>query len=207
MGISRDSVHKRRGTGGRRIRIRMKRKFELGRQPANTKIGEKKVSRVRVRGGAFKYRALRLDAGNFAWTSEAVTRKTRILNVVYNATSNEYVRTNTLIKGAIVQVDATPYKQWYNQHYNVALGKKKDEVAAPAAGETPAKQSRNVKAKIAKRVSGKIVDPAIDEQFVTGRLYARIASRPGQSGRCDGYVLEGEELKFYLHKLNVKKRK
>jgi len=110
----------------------MKRKFELGRQPANTKIGEKKVSRVRVRGGAFKYRALRLDAGNFAWTSEAVTRKTRILNVVYNATSNEYVRTNTLIKGAIVQVDATPYKQWYNQHYNVALGKKKVRLFRPS---------------------------------------------------------------------------
>jgi len=42
MGISRDSTHKRRLTGGRQKRIRMKRKFELGRQPANTKIGEKK---------------------------------------------------------------------------------------------------------------------------------------------------------------------
>jgi hypothetical protein len=28
----------------------------------------------------------------------------------------------------------------------------------------------------------------LDEQFVTGRLYAAISSRPGQSGRCDGYV-------------------
>jgi len=208
MGISRDSVHKRRGTGGRRIRIRMKRKFELGRQPANTKIGEKKVSRVRVRGGAFKYRALRLDAGNFSWTSEAVTRKTRLLNVVYNATSNEYVRTNTLLKGAIIQIDATPFKQWYLQHYNVQLGKKKEEgAAATTEAATPAKQSRNVKAKVAKRAAGHKLDPLIDEQFATGRLYARIASRPGQSGRADGYVLEGEELKFYLHKLNVKKRK
>ena len=30
---------------------------------------------------------------------------------------------------------------------------------------------------------------------------ACISSRPGQSGRCDGYVLEGEELNFYLKKL------
>lgn len=37
---------------------------------------------VRVRGGNLKYRALRLDAGNFAWGSEHVTKKTRIIGVV-----------------------------------------------------------------------------------------------------------------------------
>jgi len=48
MGISRDKAHKRRATGGKHKRIRMKRKFEMGRQPANTKIGEKKKSLVFV---------------------------------------------------------------------------------------------------------------------------------------------------------------
>jgi len=48
MGISRDKAHKRRATGGKHKRIRMKRKFEMGRQPANTKIGEKKKSHVFV---------------------------------------------------------------------------------------------------------------------------------------------------------------
>lgn len=41
------------------------------------------------------------------------------------------------------------------------------------------------------------VEPGLERQFEAGRLYAVIASRPGQSGRCDGYVLEGEELAFY----------
>ena len=36
---------------------------------------------------------------------------------------------------------------------------------------------------------------------------ARIASRPGQVGRCDGYILEGSELAFYKKKLDVKKDK
>ena len=36
---------------------------------------------------------------------------------------------------------------------------------------------------------------------------ACIASRPGQSGRCDGYILEGKELEFYLKKLKSKKGK
>lgn len=36
---------------------------------------------------------------------------------------------------------------------------------------------------------------------------ASIASRPGQSGRADGYILEGKELEFYLKKIKNKKSK
>jgi small subunit ribosomal protein S8e len=77
-----------------------------------------------------KWRALRLDTGNYSWGSEAVTRKTRILDVVYNASNNELVRTQTLVKSAIVQVDAAPFKQWYLQHYGVDIGRKKKTSAA-----------------------------------------------------------------------------
>jgi small subunit ribosomal protein S8e len=97
----------------------------LGRQPANTKLGAKRIHEVRVRGGNIKHRALRLDAGNYSWGSEAITRKTRIIDVIYNATNNELVRTKTLVKNSIVQIDATPFKQWYEAHYGVPLGKKK----------------------------------------------------------------------------------
>jgi small subunit ribosomal protein S8e len=82
IGISRSSRHKRSETGAQRAHYRKKRKFELGRQPANTKLGAKRVHTVRVRGGNLKYRALRLDSGNFAWGSEQITRKTRIISVV-----------------------------------------------------------------------------------------------------------------------------
>lgn len=37
-GISRDSFHKRRATGGKKAQIRKKRKYELGRPAANTKV-------------------------------------------------------------------------------------------------------------------------------------------------------------------------
>ena len=59
---------------------------------------------MRVRGGHTKFRALRLEQGNFSWSSESVAKKTRVLDVVYNATNNELVRTKTLVKNAIVQV-------------------------------------------------------------------------------------------------------
>merc|ERR1711981_1141661 len=91
MGINRDSRHKRRSTGGRMPVHKKKRKFEMGRQPAMTKLGAKRTRVVRGRGGNNKFRALRLDSGNFSWGSETVTRKTRVLGVVYNATNNELV--------------------------------------------------------------------------------------------------------------------
>jgi small subunit ribosomal protein S8e len=95
-----------------------------------TKLSSNKtVRKIRVRGGNFKFRALRLDTGNYSWGSEVVTRKTRILDVVYNASNNELVRTQTLVKSAIVQVDAAPFRTWYAQHYGIDLGKKKKAAA------------------------------------------------------------------------------
>jgi small subunit ribosomal protein S8e len=41
-----------------------------------------------------------------------VTRKVRILDVKYNASNNELVRTQTLVKNAIVEIDAAPFKAW-----------------------------------------------------------------------------------------------
>ena len=221
MGISRDSMHKRRATGGKQKAWRKKRKYELGRQPANTKLSSNKtVRRVRVRGGNVKWRALRLDTGNFSWGSEAVTRKTRLLDVVYNSSNNELVRTQTLVKNAIVQVDAAPFKQWYLTHYGVEIGRKKKAAAAakkePAEGQEAevaaaateeAKKSNNVQRKLEKRQQGRTLDSHIEEQFSGGRLLACISSRPGQCGRADGYILEGKELEFYMRKLQKKKGK
>jgi len=68
--------------------------------------------------------------------------------------------------------------------------------------EPDKKKSKSVEKKHATRFAaqGK-VDAALERQFEAGRLYAVIASRPGQSGRCDGYILEGEELAFYQRQL------
>lgn len=46
IGISRDHWHKRRATGGKRKPIRKKRKFELGRPAANTKLGPQRIHTV-----------------------------------------------------------------------------------------------------------------------------------------------------------------
>lgn len=35
------------------------------------------------------------------------------------------MRTQTLVKNAVIQIDAAPFKQWYQQHYGVEAGQKK----------------------------------------------------------------------------------
>lgn len=205
MGISRDSRHKRRSTGGRMPVHQKKRKFEMARQPSMTKLGAKQVRSVRGRGGNYKFRALRVDVGNFTWASEAFSSKTRILDVVYNATNNELVRTKTIVKNSIVQVDATPFKKFYAEHYDVELGKKKQK-EAEAAAATEVKKSRHVLATLKKRQAARVIDQHVAEQFAAGRLLACVASRPGQSGRADGFILEGKELEFYIKKMEKKKK-
>jgi small subunit ribosomal protein S8e len=204
MSISRNSRHKRRATGGRMPIHKKKRKFEMGRVPTMTKLGVKKCIKVRGRGGNIKTRALKLDQGSWSWGSEAISLKSRVLDVVYNATNNELVRTKTLVKNAIVFVDATPFRQWYLKKYDVELNKKKVEDYNKAL-ETR-KQSGHLKAKLAGRGKDRVIDPKLNPQFTSGRLLACIASRPGQTGRLDGYILEGKELEFYLKKTEKRKK-
>lgn len=150
---------------------------------------------VRTRGGNRKFRALRLESGNFSWGSEGISRKTRIIAVSFHPSNNELVRTNTLTKSAIVQVDAAPFRQWYEAHYGASLGRRRQAKSEQAE---EVKKSKSVVAKQEQRhkTVGK-VEPALERQFEASRLYAVVSSRPGQSGRCDGYILEGEELAFY----------
>ncbi|MCP9265228.1 40S ribosomal protein S8 [Dirofilaria immitis] len=196
MGISRDNWHKRRATGGKRCPPH-KKEVRAGA----SSIGAKRIHLVRCRGGNIKHRALRLDFGTFSWGSEGCTRKTRIVDTVYNASNNELVRTKTLVKNSIITVDAVPFRQWYEAHYAVPLARKKE------GARINKRRSKNAQAKYTERQKFAEVEPHLIEQFQSGRLLACISSRPGQVGRADGYILEGKELEFYLRKIRAKKAK
>merc|ERR1711968_42897 len=140
-----------------------KRQYEMGHQPTMTKLGAKKVTEVRGRGGNIKHRALRIDHGTFSWGSEAVSRKSRVIDVVYNATNNELVRTKTLVKNCIVRVDAAPFRQWYLKHYDVELNKKKVEEAEKARATQ--KRSKHVKARLARKQKERKIEQKLADQF------------------------------------------
>lgn len=118
------------------------------------------------------------------------------------------MRTKTLVKSAVVQVDAAPFRAWYMQHYGKKIGiKVKNGEKVESSDITDVKRSNTLAAKLKQRNAKHEVAANIDEQFTTGRLYALITSRPGQCGRCDGYILEGKELDFYVKKMQKKKGK
>ena len=205
MGITRSSKVKHRATGGRMPIHRKKRKFEMGRQPSMTKVGEQKVVKVRGRGSANKYRALKLSEGNFMWVSQGVSRKCKILEVLYNASNNELVRTQTLVKNCIVSVDSTPFKYYWYINFTEAKVNRLPEMKEPKLKEKlDQKKNKRQKEHPNKQNLDKL--NRFFELLNKGKLYACITSRPGQVGKADGYLLEGKELEFYLKKLEKKNK-
>jgi small subunit ribosomal protein S8e len=199
MGITRMGDLKHTKSGARSVAWRNKRNHAIGRPAAETRIGAQRIHPMRTRGGNLKHRALRLDVGTFAWASENATRRARIVRVVWHPSDNEFVRTNTLTKGSIVEIESTAFRLWYERQYGRAIGR--------TAYQRPPAVSDKVTARWAKLDGEPAPAAALVSQFDQGRVLAAIASRPGQCGRADGYILEGEELEFYSKRVSKKGKK
>merc|ERR1711972_899276 len=84
-------------------------------------------------------------------------------------------------------------------YYATPLGRKKNKKMSEAEEAVlNKKRSGKTLKKFKTRQKLAKVDGALEEQFFTGRVLACIASRPGQVGRCDGYILKGRSLSFTL---------
>lgn len=123
---------------------------------------------------------------------------------MYNASNNELVRTNTIVKGCIVSIDATPFKAWFEKHYACKIGAK-GEVTLNDLTKAEG-LNKSVLAKLEKRQKSIVEQKDVIDQLASGKILACISSRPGQSGRADGYILEDEEYSFYHKKINQKKK-
>ncbi|MDR3290850.1 MAG: 30S ribosomal protein S8e [Methanobrevibacter sp.] len=96
---------KRSPSGGRNVASRGKKKFELGRDPTETRIGEKKLRKIRVRGGNEKLRLALGNEINLINPANNKAEKLEILNVVENQANPNYVRRNIITKGAVVETE------------------------------------------------------------------------------------------------------
>jgi small subunit ribosomal protein S8e len=62
------------------------------------------------------------------------------------------VRTKTLVKSAVVQVDAAPFRAWYIQHYGKKIGiKVKNGEKVESEDITDVKRSNTLATKLKKR--------------------------------------------------------
>ncbi|HJJ89247.1 MAG TPA: 30S ribosomal protein S8e [Methanocorpusculum sp.] len=95
----------RKSTGGRYHANRGKKRFEIGRSPADTIIGGNRVKILRVTGGNTKVRALRCEYANVSDKRTGKVLRVKINSVSENAANPNYVRRNLMTKGAIIATD------------------------------------------------------------------------------------------------------
>jgi small subunit ribosomal protein S8e len=93
---------KKKSSGGRYIENRGKRKSELGREPTNTRLDEKRLRIIRTRGGNKKVRLASENKINLFNPENSTMKTVEITNVLENSADPNYVRRNIITKGAIV---------------------------------------------------------------------------------------------------------
>lgn len=91
----------RKRTGGRLRPIKKRKKHQLGRQPTETQVGEKKFKTVNARGNSRKVRAIATDVASVSIDGEV--RSTEITDVIENRANPNYVRRNIITKGALIE--------------------------------------------------------------------------------------------------------
>jgi small subunit ribosomal protein S8e len=93
---------RRKYTGAKIKAYRSKRKFELGREPADTRLDDVKIKLVSTMGGNSKVRLLQCNIANVT-DANGKTQKTTIETVVGNEANEHYVRRNILTKGSVIR--------------------------------------------------------------------------------------------------------
>ena len=95
---------KRKRTGGRLRPFRNKKRYQLGREPAETTVGETRLQVVDSRGTERKVRALSTNVAQVADGGDV--SEAEIEDVVENPANVNYVRRNIITKGSIIETSA-----------------------------------------------------------------------------------------------------
>ena len=91
----------RKRTGGRLHRSSKKKRHQLGREPAETTVGEPKFQIIDSMGNEKKVRALSTNEAQIS-DGETTTSAT-IQNVIENPANVNYIRRNIITKGAVIE--------------------------------------------------------------------------------------------------------
>ncbi|MEM3622412.1 MAG: 30S ribosomal protein S8e [Candidatus Bathyarchaeia archaeon] len=103
MSVWHGNLHKKKSSGGRKRAYRSKRKFEEGRFPAETTIGETKKKKVKGRGKTMKIKALSDKYACVTDPKSGKTEKVEIIRVAKNPVNIDYDRRGVITKGAIIE--------------------------------------------------------------------------------------------------------
>jgi len=91
-------------SGGRRVALRSRRKFEINRYPNEPLAGEQQTVTRKVRGKNLKTALVSANFVNLVLADSKV-KKTKIIRVLENPTNNDYQRRGVITKGAIIETE------------------------------------------------------------------------------------------------------
>ncbi|ELZ46118.1 30S ribosomal protein S8e [Halorubrum californiense DSM 19288] len=94
----------RKRTGGRLKHASNKKRHQLGREPAETTVGETRLQYIDSRGTEKKVRALSTNVAQVADGGEVT--EAEIENVADNPANVNYARRNIVTKGAVIETSA-----------------------------------------------------------------------------------------------------
>jgi small subunit ribosomal protein S8e len=103
MSVQHGDLFKKKPSGGRKRAYRRKRKFEEGRFPAETILGEPKRKIVRGRGETTKIKALSDMYACVTDPKNGKTEKVEITRVVKNPVNVDYDRRGVITKGTVIE--------------------------------------------------------------------------------------------------------
>jgi len=96
---------RRKASGGRYKKLRARKKYMLGREPTLTKIGETSLKIQRGRGGSLKFKLLQTKFANIYNPKTKKSIKAEIKSVTENRANPQFVRSNIITKGAVINTD------------------------------------------------------------------------------------------------------
>ena len=96
---------RRKPTGGRLVRSRGKRRFEIGSEKQFTKVGPQSLKYYRTFGGNSKFRMLAAEYANVVDKKTNTTKRVKIITVRTNPADPNYVQRNIVNKGATIQTE------------------------------------------------------------------------------------------------------
>ena len=156
---------------------RLRSEWRADRKPANTKLSTKDIVEERKAFGGFKkFKAVEISKGTYTLASQNLSHECLILDVIHSEAGKKYREHNILSKHCYIIVDVTPIKDSINL----------DEIKKNMNG------SKN---------NSTAMQNIIENSFEKGHMYAKVTSRPGQTGKCDGIILEGNDLVLLMKKL------
>lgn len=100
-----ENLFGRKYTGGRKVPLRGRRKYEIDRYPNEAVVGTTEMVSRRTRGNNLKFALKSAEFANVSDTLSKTTKRLKIIRVIKNPANKDYERRGVISKGALFETE------------------------------------------------------------------------------------------------------